>query len=158
MRLYFWWKDIVCEIREFVEIFPTCKLEKTYQTLEKAMSPVSDHIMAQLARDQHRFCNELSWFWGCRGLNRGNGGSFYQDGSLDPCKKTVMAGEAAKPYWQHVVELHGAPRAIHSYQGARFIAGRCREIWSLLGTKLKYGTTCYPQNQNQVERMKAIIS
>lgn len=77
---------------------------------------------------------------------------------LIPCKNTAMAGEVAKPYWQHVVEIHGVPYAIHSYQGARFIAGGCREIWSLLGTKLKYGTTFYSQIQDQIEKMNAIIS
>ena len=77
---------------------------------------------------------------------------------LIPCKKTTTAGEAARLYWQHVVKLHGVPRAIHTDRGAQFVGRWWREIWSLLGTKLKYGTAYHPQSQGQVERMNAIIS
>ena len=77
---------------------------------------------------------------------------------LIPCKKTTTAGEAARLYWQHVVKLHGVPRAIHTDRGAQFIGRWWREIWTLLGTKLKYGTAYHPQSQGQVERMNAVVS
>ena len=77
---------------------------------------------------------------------------------LIPCRKTNRVGEAARLYWQHVVKLHGVPWAIHTDRGAQFVGRWWREIWSLLGTKLKYGTACHPQSQGQVERMNAIIS
>ena len=77
---------------------------------------------------------------------------------LIPCKKTTTAGEAARLYWQHVVRIHGVPRAIHTDRGAQFVGKWWREIWSLLGTKLKYGTAYHPQSQGQVERMNAVIS
>ena len=77
---------------------------------------------------------------------------------LIPCKKTTTAGEAARLYWQHVVKLHGVPQAIHTNRGAQFVGRWWREIWSLLGMKLKYGTAYHPQRQGQVERMNANIS
>ena len=77
---------------------------------------------------------------------------------LIPCRKTTTAGEAARLYWQHVVRLHGVPRAIHTDRGAQFIGRWWREIWALLGTKLKFGTAYHPQSQGQVERMNAIVS
>ena len=77
---------------------------------------------------------------------------------LIPCKKTTTAGEATRFFWQHVVKLHGIPQAIHTDRGAQFIGRWWCEIWSLLGTKLKYGTAYHPQSQGQVERMNAIIS
>ena len=57
-----------------------------------------------------------------------------------------------------MVKLHGVPRAIHTDRGAQFVGRWWGEIWSLLGTKLKYGTAYHPQSQGQVERMNAIIS
>ena len=77
---------------------------------------------------------------------------------LIPCRKTMTAGEAARLYWQHVVRLHGVPRAIHTDRGAQFIGRWWREIWALLGTKLKFGTAYHPQSQCQVDRMNAIVS
>ena len=77
---------------------------------------------------------------------------------LIPCWKTTTPGEAARLYWQQVVRLHGIPRAIHTDRGAQFVGRWWREIWSLLGTKLKYGTAYHLQSQGQVERMNAIVS
>ena len=57
-----------------------------------------------------------------------------------------------------MVKLHRVPRAIHTDQGAQFVGRWWREIWMLLGTKLKYRTACHPQSQGQVERMNAVIS
>ena len=77
---------------------------------------------------------------------------------LIPCTKTTMAGEAARLYWQHVVRLHGVPQAIHTDRGAQFVGRWWREIWTLLSTKLRYGTAYHPQSQGQVERMNAVVS
>ena len=56
------------------------------------------------------------------------------------------------------MKLHGVPQAIHTDRGAQFVGRWWHEIWSLLGTKLKYETAYHPQSQGQVERMNAIIS
>ena len=77
---------------------------------------------------------------------------------LIPCRKTTTAGEAARLYWQHVVRLHGVPRAIHTDRGAQFISRWWREIWTLLGMKLRDGTAYHFQSQSQVERMNAVVS
>ena len=77
---------------------------------------------------------------------------------LIPCQKTTTAGEAARLLWQHVVRLHGIPRAIHTDRGAQFIGRVWREIWTLMGTKLKYGSAYHPQSQGQVEQMNAVVS
>ena len=77
---------------------------------------------------------------------------------LIPSKKTMIAGEAARLYWQHMFKLHGVPQAIHTDRGAQFIDRWWREIWTLLGTKLKYRIAYHPQNQGQVKRMNAMVS
>ena len=63
------------------------------------------------------------------------------------CRKTTIAGEAARLYRQHVVKLYGVPRAIHTDRGAQFVGRWWREIWTLLGMKLRYGTAYHPQSQ-----------
>ena len=65
---------------------------------------------------------------------------------LVACRKTTTAGQAAKLYWQHIVKLNGIPRAIHSDRGAQFVGSVWKELWRLLGTKLKYGIAYHPQN------------
>ena len=77
---------------------------------------------------------------------------------LIPCRKTTIVGKAMRLYWQHVVKLHGVPQAIHTDRGAQFVGIWWCEIWTLLGTKLKYGIVYHPQSQGQIERMNAIIS
>ena len=77
---------------------------------------------------------------------------------LIPCKKTTTVGEVARLHWQQVVKLHGVPRAIHTDRGAQFVGRWRHEIWTLFGTKLKYGTAYHPQSQGQVERMNAVVS
>ena len=71
---------------------------------------------------------------------------------------TMTASEATRLYWQHMVKLHGVPRAAHTDRGAQFVGRWWPKIWTLLGTKLKYKTAYQPQNQGQVERMNAVIS
>ena len=77
---------------------------------------------------------------------------------LISCRKTTIVREAAQLYWQHVVKLHEVTQAIHTDRGAQFIGRWWREIWTLLGTKLRYGTAYHPQSQVQVERMNAVVS
>ena len=57
-----------------------------------------------------------------------------------------------------MVRLHGVPRAIHTDRGAQFVGRWWREIWTLLGTKLQFGTAYHPRSQGQVERMNAVVS
>ena len=57
-----------------------------------------------------------------------------------------------------MVKLHRVPRAIYTDWGASFVGRWWREIWALLGTKLKYGTAYHPQSRGQVERVNAVIS
>ena len=77
---------------------------------------------------------------------------------LIPCKKTPMVGEVVRLYWQHMFRLHGVPQAIHTNRAAQFVGRWWCEIWTLLGTRLQFGTAYHLQSQVQVERMNAIVS
>ena len=158
VKHYFWWKDMARDIREFVESCPTCQLKKSDHTLQKGSlqslaipeakwQEVSVDFVMDLpvaADGQDSIMTVVD-----RATKRVH---------LIPCKKTTTAGEAARLYWQHVVRLHGVPRAIHTDQGAQFVGRWWHEIWTLLGTKLRYGTEYHPQSQGQVERMNAVVS
>ena len=74
---------------------------------------------------------------------------------LIACKKSTTIGKAPRLYWHHEERV---PWAIHSDRGAQFAVRWWRESWSLLDTKLNYGTAYHPQSQGQVERMNAIVS
>ena len=158
VRRYFWWKGMAGDIREFVEACPTCQLEKSDHTLQKGSlqsltlpevkwQEVSVDFITDLPAEKDAEDSIMTV------VDRAT-----KMVHLIPCWKTTTAGEAARLFWQHVVKLHGVPRAIHTDRGAQFVGRWWREIWSLLGTKLKYGTAYHPQSQGQVERMNAVVS
>ena len=76
---------------------------------------------------------------------------------LVPCRKNIMAVATAKLLWQNVVKLHGIPRAIFSDRGPQFTENSWRELWRLIGTKLKFSSAYHPQTQGVVERMNAVV-
>ena len=158
VRRYFWWKGMASDIREFVEACPTCQLEKTDHTLQKGSlqsltlpevkwQEVSVDFITDLPAEKDAKDSIMTV------VDRAT-----KMVHLIPCWKTTTASEATRLFWQHVVKLHGVPRAIHTDRGAQFIGRWWHEIWSLLGTKLKYRTAYHPQSQGQVERMNAIVS
>ena len=158
VRRYFWWKGMAGDIREFVESCPTCQLEKTDHTQRKGSLQSLAILEAKWQEVSVDFITDFP------------ASSDGEDSimtvvdratkmvHLIPCRKTTTAGEAARLYWQQVVRLHGVPRAIHTDRGAQFIGKWWREIWTLLGTKLRYGTAYHPQSQGQVERVNAVVS
>ena len=158
VKRYFWWKGMVGDIREFLESCPTCQLEKTDHTLRKGSLQSLTLLEVRWQEVSIDFVTDLPTIGDTEDSIMTVVDRATKMVHLIPCKKTTTAGEAARLYWQHVVKLHGVPQAIHTDQGAQFVGRWWREIWSLLGTKLKYGTTYYPQSQGQVERMNTIIS
>ena len=158
VRRYFLWKGMTSDIREIVESCPVCQLEKTDHTQRKGSlqslaipevkwQEVSVDFVVDLpiaAEGEDAIMTVVD-----RATKMVH---------LIPCRKTTTAGEAARLFWQHVVKLHGVPQAIHTDRGAQFVGRWWREIWSLMGTKLKYGTAYHPQSQGQVERMNAVVS
>ena len=76
---------------------------------------------------------------------------------LVPCRKNITAVATAQLLWQHVVRLHGVPKAIFSDRGPQFTANSWRELWRLTGTKLNYSSAYHPQTQGVVERMNAVV-
>ena len=158
VRRYFWWKGMAGDIREFVESCPTCQLEKIDHTQRKGSLQSLAIPEAKWQEVSVDFITDLP-----TAVEGEDSIMTVVDRAtkmvhLIPCKKTTIGGKAAWLYWQQVVRLHGVPRAIHTDRGAQFIGRWWREIWALLGTKLRFGTAYHPQSQGQVERMNAIVS
>ena len=146
------------DIREFVEACPICQLEKSDHTPKKGSLQSLAIPEAKWQEVSVDFVTDLSPTSSGEDSIMTVVDRATKMVHLIPCKKTTSASETARLYWQHVVKLHGVPRAIHTDRGAQFIGRWWREIWTLLGTKLRYGTAYHPQSQGQVERMNAVVS
>ena len=158
VRKSFYWRGMLGDVKEYVETCPTCQMEKTDHTLAKGNLQSLAILEAKWQDVSIDFIMDLP-----RCKNGEDSIMIVVDRAskmvhLVACRKTTTAGQAAKLYWQHIVKLHGIPRAIHSDRGAQFVGRVWKELWTLLGTKLKYGTTYHPQSQGQVERMNSIVS
>ena len=157
VRKSFVWKGMSSDIRRFVENCPTCQLEKTDHVLRRG------HLQSLAIPEAKWQDVSIDFITDLPTTKNGEDSIMVvvdrasKMVHLVPCRKTITAGDAAKLYWKNIVKLHGVPRAIHSDRGAQFIGAVWREIWSLMGTSLRYGTAYHPQSQGQVERMNSVV-
>ena len=64
---------------------------------------------------------------------------------------TITAAGTANQYLQHIWKHHGLPCKVISDQGAQFIVEFMKELYQLLGIKIRASMAYHPQTDGQTE-------
>ncbi len=76
---------------------------------------------------------------------------------LAACKKTITAKEFALLLFQTVYRLHGIPQDIVSDRGTLITSDFLKELFRLLGAKLRMSTAYHPETDGQTERASRVL-
>ncbi|CAA7034297.1 unnamed protein product [Microthlaspi erraticum] len=150
MRDHFHWPHMIRDVERICARCTTCKLAKSkvqphglYTPLPIPSQPwtdVSMDFVLGLPRTRH---GKDSIFVI---VDR-----FSKMAHFVACNKTDDASHVAALFFKDVIRLHGMPRTIVSDRDTKFLSYFWKTLWSKLGTKLLFSTTCHPQTDGQTE-------
>ena len=157
VRKSFYWKGMLGDVRQFVENYLVCQMEKSDHQLAKGRLTSTQVPKEKWKEISIDFITDLPIFAGNKDAVSAIVDKATCTVHLVPCRKNITAIATAKLLWQNVVKLQVIPRAIYSDRGPQFTANSWRELWCLIGTKLKFSSAYHPQTQGVVERMNAVV-
>ncbi|XP_033139424.1 uncharacterized protein LOC117131126, partial [Brassica rapa] len=147
---HFFWPRMKSDVEKLCERCATCK---------QAKSKVQSHgLYTPLPIPYHPW-NDISMDF-IVGLPRTRTGKdsifvvvdrFSKMAHFIACHKTDDALHVANLFFKEIVRLHGMPRTIVSDRDTKFLSYFWKTLWSKLGTKLLFSTTCHPQTDGQTE-------
>ena len=150
LKVHFYWPKMKKDVRKCCERCVVCK---------KAKSKLNPHGLYLPLSIAHAPWEDISMDF-VMGMPRSLGGRdsifvvvdrFSKMAHFIACNKTNDASHVANLFFAHVLKLHGVPKTIVSDRDAKFLSYFWKTLWSKMGTKLLFSTSCHPQTDGQTE-------
>ena len=151
LKRKWYWRGMAKDVEEYVQSCDKCQKVKSGRSILPALQPiVPSRPWAIVTLD---FVGSFH-----PAVNTGHTeclvmvDKFTKMVHLAGCKKEVNAKETANLVIKHVVALHGIPEEILSDRGPQFDSQVWRDIWNVLGARVKLAAPQHPQTDGQSER------
>ena len=146
----FWWKGLWGDVGQYVRSCPVCQLMKSDHRKKAGLLqpiPLPERKWQQITTD---LVTDLPESEGMTAI------AVFVDRLTKmvhfvPCRKDISAQQYARLFIDQVFKLHGLPEVIISDRDPRFLSKFWDELFTHLGTDLRFSTAFHPQTDGQSE-------